>query len=117
MSNSIALKRGIEKNLICNRLSQHVPIHWFKVNLFLNSFRLLEIVYSNGLLSRMETDTPAQLMRRKPRPFFHLEEKQRKRESTNANGKTAEERTDTESSMSVSLSLKKKQMTRFCRLL
>ena len=71
VNSSINLEKGIAQILPCNRLSQHVPIHWLKVNLFFNSFRLLEIVYSNGLLSRMETDTPAQLMRRKPRPFFH----------------------------------------------
>ncbi len=34
-SNFIALKKGTDQNLTCNRLSEFVPFQWLKVNEFL----------------------------------------------------------------------------------
>ena len=49
VSNLIALKKETDQNLICNRLSQFVPVQWLKVNSYfftqsvMNKFHLIEI--------------------------------------------------------------------------
>ncbi len=53
-NNLIILEKRVGKNLTCNRLSQHVPIHWLKVKSYLiillnHIFRLAIYMYFQHL--------------------------------------------------------------------